>query len=170
MSERAVTISEVARQRSAALIRDRTAAFGPGLPVVLTGDWHANWLCDLKTDFNDPDSPVVGTEFVGTSITSTDYAAARPAYGGVVLDERPDERGPAVDALRGAGLLAPLPVDAGAAQAGLLPADRRFGKDGQGGEALHRRRLERNGELAVQPLDHRRRLCCVELYQIGDDE
>lgn len=61
-------------------------------PVVLTGDWHANWLCDLKTDYNDPDSPVVGTEFVGTSITSTDYAAARPAYGSVVLDENPHIR------------------------------------------------------------------------------
>jgi alkaline phosphatase D len=61
-------------------------------PVVLTGDWHANWLCDLKTDFNDPDSPVVGAEFVGTSITSTDYAAARPAYGDVVLDENPHIR------------------------------------------------------------------------------
>ncbi len=61
-------------------------------PVVLTGDWHANWLCDLKTDFNDPDSPVVGTEFVGTSISSTDYASAQPAYGGVVLDENPHIR------------------------------------------------------------------------------
>ncbi|MBA2714968.1 MAG: alkaline phosphatase D family protein, partial [Rubrobacteraceae bacterium] len=61
-------------------------------PVVLTGDWHANWLCDLKTNFDDPDSPVVGTEFVGTSITSTDYAAAQPAYGSVVLEENPHIR------------------------------------------------------------------------------
>ncbi len=40
-------------------------------PVVLTGDVHCNWVNDLKTDFQNPDSPTVGTEFVGTSITST---------------------------------------------------------------------------------------------------
>lgn len=39
-------------------------------PVVLTGDIHTNWVSDLKTDFDNPDSPVVGTEFVGTSISS----------------------------------------------------------------------------------------------------
>ncbi len=39
-------------------------------PVVITGDIHSNWVSDLKTDFDNPDSPVVGTEFVGTSITS----------------------------------------------------------------------------------------------------
>jgi alkaline phosphatase D len=61
-------------------------------PVVLTGDWHANWLCDLKTDFDDPDSPTVSTEFVGTSITSTDYLGAQPAYGRVVLQENPHIR------------------------------------------------------------------------------
>ena len=61
-------------------------------PVVLTGDWHANWLCDLKTDFDDPESPTVGAEFVGTSITSTDVLGARPAYGRVVLEENPHIR------------------------------------------------------------------------------
>lgn len=34
-------ISEYARQRSAGLIRDRIAAFEPGLPVVLTGDFNS---------------------------------------------------------------------------------------------------------------------------------
>jgi len=38
--------------------------------VVLTGDIHSNWVADLKPDFGDPKSPVVATEFVGTSITS----------------------------------------------------------------------------------------------------
>ena len=28
------------------------------------------WAADLKADFNDPNSSTVGTEFVGTSITS----------------------------------------------------------------------------------------------------
>jgi alkaline phosphatase D len=39
-------------------------------PVVLTGDIHSNWVNDLKVDFRDADAPAVGTEFVGTSITS----------------------------------------------------------------------------------------------------
>ena len=38
--------------------------------VVLTGNVHRNWANELLNDFNDPDSPPVGTEFVGTSITS----------------------------------------------------------------------------------------------------
>lgn len=39
-------------------------------PVVITGDVHSNWACDLKTDFGDHRSETVGVEFVGTSITS----------------------------------------------------------------------------------------------------
>ena len=38
-------------------------------PIVLTGDIHSNWVNDLQVDCDDPDSPVVATEFVGTSIT-----------------------------------------------------------------------------------------------------
>jgi alkaline phosphatase D len=38
--------------------------------VVLTGDVHTHWLNDLRVDFEDEDSPVVGTELVSTSITS----------------------------------------------------------------------------------------------------
>jgi alkaline phosphatase D len=39
-------------------------------PVVIGGDIHSFWVTDLKTDFRDPDSPIVATEFVGTSVTS----------------------------------------------------------------------------------------------------
>jgi len=39
-------------------------------PVVITGDIHSSWVHDLKADFNNPTSQIVGTEFVGTSITS----------------------------------------------------------------------------------------------------
>lgn len=39
-------------------------------PVILTGDIHSNWVADVKRDFADPDSAVVATEFVGTSISS----------------------------------------------------------------------------------------------------
>ena len=54
--------------------RDRLMAFlaqqpEPN-PVVLTGDFHSNWVADLKANFDDPNSATVGTEFVGTSISS----------------------------------------------------------------------------------------------------
>jgi len=39
--------------------------------VVVTGDIHAAGVADLKLDFDDPASPPVATEFVGTSITSS---------------------------------------------------------------------------------------------------
>jgi alkaline phosphatase D len=39
-------------------------------PVVLTGDVHNNWACDLKADYDDPGSETFGVELVGTSITS----------------------------------------------------------------------------------------------------
>jgi alkaline phosphatase D len=39
-------------------------------PVVLTGDIHNNWANNLQVNCEDEKSPVVGTEFVGTSISS----------------------------------------------------------------------------------------------------
>jgi alkaline phosphatase D len=39
-------------------------------PVVLSGDSHVNFVYDLKRDFADPTSPTVGTELLGTSISS----------------------------------------------------------------------------------------------------
>ncbi|MHC3474305.1 alkaline phosphatase D family protein [Streptomyces sp. 7R007] len=39
-------------------------------PVVLSGDRHRTIVSDLKLDYGDPDSKVVGAEFVGTSISS----------------------------------------------------------------------------------------------------
>ena len=51
------------------LLRILTAA-PPSNPVVITGDIHSNWVADLKTSFDDPASPLVGSEFVGTSMTS----------------------------------------------------------------------------------------------------
>jgi alkaline phosphatase D len=52
--------------------RDRvTAALSHATnPIVLSGDVHANWGNDLLADYDDPDSKVIGTEFVGTSISS----------------------------------------------------------------------------------------------------
>ena len=39
--------------------------------MVLTGDIHVNWVNDLQLDFQDPQSPLVGTELVGTSMSSS---------------------------------------------------------------------------------------------------
>ena len=46
-------------------------------PVVLGGDVHSFNVADLKLDFDDPKSPVVASEFVGTSITSQAWAQER---------------------------------------------------------------------------------------------
>jgi alkaline phosphatase D len=40
-------------------------------PIVITGDVHANWASDLLRDFRDAGSKVLGSEFVGTSISTT---------------------------------------------------------------------------------------------------
>ena len=42
----------------------------PSNPVVITGDVHSAWVSDLKGDFRDEASATLGTEFVGTSVTS----------------------------------------------------------------------------------------------------
>ncbi|MEV4834365.1 alkaline phosphatase D family protein [Nonomuraea sp. NPDC049486] len=46
------------------------ALSGTANPVVLTGDAHMHHLADLKTDFDDPDAPVVARELIATSIAS----------------------------------------------------------------------------------------------------
>lgn len=57
---------EVSRRRLLRFMHERDV---PN-PVVLTGDIHINWVNDLQLDFEDAGSPLVGTEFVGTSMTS----------------------------------------------------------------------------------------------------
>ncbi|ROP28252.1 alkaline phosphatase D family protein [Couchioplanes caeruleus] len=60
--------------------------FGSGAtsnPVVLTGDRHATWACDLRPDFDRPDTPAVAAEITGTSISSggdPDTAAFHRTY------------------------------------------------------------------------------------------
>ena len=55
--------------------RDRIIQFlqarQPSNPVIITGDIHSSWVHDIKTDFDDPQSGTVATEFVGTSISSS---------------------------------------------------------------------------------------------------
>ena len=57
---------EVARRRLMEFLATRQ----PANPLVLTGDIHSNWVADLKVDYQDSGAPVIGTELVGTSISS----------------------------------------------------------------------------------------------------
>ncbi len=56
----------LSRNRLLKFMRDRQV---PN-PVVLTGDIHNHWVNDLKVNFQDENDPVMGTEFVTTSISS----------------------------------------------------------------------------------------------------
>lgn len=47
--------------------------------VVLGGDVHANYVAELKADFDDPRAPTVASEFCGTSISSHGMAQQRLA-------------------------------------------------------------------------------------------
>jgi alkaline phosphatase D len=62
----------------------------PKNPVVIGGDVHSFWVTDLKPDFDDARSPVVATEFVGTSITSP--ASSRLAQADALLADNPHIR------------------------------------------------------------------------------
>ncbi|MET3172446.1 UNVERIFIED_ORG: phosphodiesterase/alkaline phosphatase D-like protein [Arthrobacter sp. UYCu721] len=57
--------------------------------VVLTCDVHRNWANDLKVNYKDPGSPVVGSELVCTSITSTGNGTLREHQD----HQRRDDRG-----------------------------------------------------------------------------
>lgn len=46
-------------------------------PIVLTGDVHTNWVFDIKSDFDNPNSTTVGAEFAGTSVTSGEIERIR---------------------------------------------------------------------------------------------
>lgn len=58
-------------------------------PVVLTGDIHTNWVNDLRVDDRKVDTPIVATEFVGTSISSGGNGTAEPKYLSSLLAENP---------------------------------------------------------------------------------
>ena len=56
----------VARDRLLHAVAERA----PNRTVVITGDIHSNWVNELHTDFTRPGRPVIGAEFVTTSISS----------------------------------------------------------------------------------------------------
>ncbi|MGW4367143.1 alkaline phosphatase D family protein [Nocardia takedensis] len=75
-------------------VADRDAVLGAAAErgvddlVVITGDRHQNCALDLRCDT--PDSPVVGAEFIGTSITTGRDGADMNATGRTLLAANPD--------------------------------------------------------------------------------
>ncbi len=61
------------------LTRFLGGAAGPVNTVMIAGDLHSSWVNDIQEDYDDPASPTVATEFVGTSITSEFSTAIAPA-------------------------------------------------------------------------------------------
>jgi alkaline phosphatase D len=58
-------------------------------PVVLSGDVHNHWAANVKTRFDDPAAPVVGTELVVTSIASGGDGSEKLSSTDAVLAENP---------------------------------------------------------------------------------
>ena len=73
------------RDRISNFIRDN----GVQNSVVLTGDVHNNWAADLKANYDDPTSQTLGSEFIGTSITSGGNGADTSASQDAVVAENP---------------------------------------------------------------------------------
>jgi alkaline phosphatase D len=58
-------------------------------PIVLTGDIHSNWVNNLRVDDRQAETPVVATEFVGTSISSGGNGVSKPKDRETILAENP---------------------------------------------------------------------------------
>jgi alkaline phosphatase D len=56
---------------------------------LLTGDIHTNWVNDLRVDDRKAETPIVATEFVGTSITSGGNGVDKPEGLDTLLSENP---------------------------------------------------------------------------------
>ncbi|NKX88212.1 alkaline phosphatase D family protein [Nocardia coubleae] len=79
-------------------IADRNAVLGAAVDhdvanlVVITGDRHENYVADLHRDYTDPESPVVATEFTGTSISTGGDGEDFPDTGRALLAANPHMR------------------------------------------------------------------------------
>ncbi|MFE7723426.1 alkaline phosphatase D family protein [Nocardia rhizosphaerihabitans] len=77
-------------------VADRNTVLGAaadreaGNLVVITGDRHENYVADLRRDYRIPESPVVATEFTGTSITTGGDGAEISDAGRALLAANPD--------------------------------------------------------------------------------
>jgi alkaline phosphatase D len=86
-------------------------------PVAITGDWHSTFANDILRDFDRPESPVVASEIVGTSISSNGDDEVYGPYYGPMIKYNPhirffdgDRRGYVRCALDGRRLTADLRV------------------------------------------------------------
>jgi len=48
-------------------------------PIVLTGDVHRHWAADLRQNYYDHSAPIVGSELVTTSVTSSSNGSTPPS-------------------------------------------------------------------------------------------
>ncbi len=77
-------------------VADRNAVLGAAVDrgvrnlVVITGDRHQNIAADLRRDYSDPESPLVASEFTGTSITSAGDGTDMNDTGRSLLAVNPD--------------------------------------------------------------------------------
>ncbi len=79
-------------------VLDAVRAAGPRNTIFLGGDIHQNYVCRVLADFADPRSPVVASEFCGTSVTSLSRVPPERAAEIVrrqphILLARPEQRG-----------------------------------------------------------------------------
>jgi alkaline phosphatase D len=61
-------------------------------PVVLTGDSHSNWVNELRVDDRQHDTPIVATEFMGTSISSDGDGTEKFAGWDAIVSQNPHVR------------------------------------------------------------------------------
>jgi alkaline phosphatase D len=73
-------------------VLEALADSGASNPVVLTGDIHSSWVNRLLRDFDDERSQVVGTEFVGSSVSSGGNGQAMTGWGEAALANNPHVR------------------------------------------------------------------------------
>ncbi|GAA3220962.1 alkaline phosphatase D family protein [Dactylosporangium siamense] len=72
------------RAERAELLAHVHTAGGPDF-VTVTGDWHSAFIQDVKPDFDTAGAPVIGTEFVAHSVSSSAYSASWNATNGPLL-------------------------------------------------------------------------------------
>ncbi|WP_432523666.1 alkaline phosphatase D family protein [Kineococcus sp. SYSU DK006] len=77
-----------ARQR----LTDSLLASRASNPVFITGDWHSTFVNDVHVVPDRPDSPLLATEFVGTSISSNGDGEVYGPYYGPMIGYNPHVR------------------------------------------------------------------------------
>ena len=58
-------------------------------PIVLTGDSHSNWVNELRADDREHDTPIIATEFMGTSISSAGDGGEKLEEGDEIMSRNP---------------------------------------------------------------------------------